>query len=128
MTDAEIRDLVLQAGDTTRLARMVETLVLQRAATACEALAIPAYLKDPAYRAACDECALAVLGLQHQAQAAIVAHEHRELLDDAARYRWIREHRPTDQILAVLAFSGTDAEMDDDIDELRGAKRPASAA
>ena len=129
MTDAEIRELVLRAGDTKRLARLVEALVLQRAATACQSLAIPAFLREPAFNAACDACAVAVLALQHQVQAAIVAHEHQELREDAARYRWLREHRHSEvvRIRAALSFSGTEDEMDHDVDQARAARRGASA-
>ena len=53
---------------------------------------------------------------------AIIRHEQRELLEDAARYRWIRDNRHA-QVVAIrsaIAFSGLDHEFDDDIDRLRG--------
>jgi hypothetical protein len=129
MTDAEIRELAQRAGNSTELARLVEALTIERAATACQSQAIPTHLRETAYVKACDECAVSVLSLKHQVHASIVANEHRELLDDAARYRYLREHRHRNisGIRAALWFSGTGDEMDQDIDQLVDPRRQVLA-
>jgi hypothetical protein len=122
MIEADLKPLLKQAGDTTTLARLVEALVLERAAVACQSQAVARFMREPAYVAACDDCAIAVLALKQALPEAIIRHEQRELLEDAARYRWIRDNRHA-QVVAIrsaIAFSGYDHEFDDEIDRLRG--------
>lgn len=126
MTEADLRPLLKKAGDTTTLARLIEALVIERAAVACQSQAVTRFRREPEYVRACDDCAIAVLALKQALPEAIIRHEHHELLEDAARYRWIRENRHLQvvAIRAAVAFSGTDHEFDDDIDRLRGREVP----